>query len=85
MPALVALLEKKGLEDGIRVTTRFKDLAGESYESQWTLNPLLFDGAPIETSRGMDDLMKAVEKIPEASTGLDGRETSGEGGGNGPT
>jgi hypothetical protein len=85
MPAILSLLKEKGLEDGIRVTTRYKDLASESYESEWTLNPLLFDGAPIETSRGMDDLVKAVEKIPEGSSRLGGRarETGGKGGGNG--
>jgi hypothetical protein len=52
MPALLSLLNEKGLEDGIRVITTYKDLASESYESEWTLNPLLFDGAPIEASRG---------------------------------
>ena len=85
MPALLSLLNEKGLEDGIRVTTTYKDLASESYESEWTLNPLLFDGAPIEASRGMDDLVKAVEKIPEESSKLDGRGrgTGGEGDGNG--
>ena len=78
MPALVSLFKEKGLEDGIKVTSRYKDLADESYESEWTLNPLLFDGAPIEASRGMDDLVKAVERIPEEPGGRDGR------GGNGP-
>ena len=86
MPALLSLLDEKGLDDGIRVITTYKDLASESYESEWTLNPLLFDGAPIEASRGMDDLVKALEKIPEESSRLDGRgrETGGEEGGNGP-
>jgi hypothetical protein len=85
MPALLSLLDEKGLDDGIRVITSYKDLASESYESEWTLNPLLFDGAPIEASRGMDDLVKALEKIPEESSRLDGRgrQTGGEEGGNG--
>ena len=85
MPALLSLLNEKGLEDGIRVATTYKDLASESYESEWTLNPLLFDGAPVEASPGMDDLVKAVEKIPEESSRLDGRgrETGTEEGGNG--
>jgi hypothetical protein len=85
MPALLSLLNEKGLEDGIRVTTTYKDLASESYESEWTLNPLLFDGAPVEASPGMDDLVKAVEKIPEESSRLGGleRETGTEEGGNG--
>ncbi|MDP9411886.1 MAG: hypothetical protein M3P70_15610, partial [Actinomycetota bacterium] len=52
------------LNDGIRVTTSYEDLAGETYESEWTLNPLLFEGAPMEASLGMNDLVTAVEKIP---------------------
>jgi hypothetical protein len=78
MPALVSLLKGRDLEDGIKVTTRYKDLADESYESEWTLNPLLFDGTPMEPSRGMDDLVKAVEKIPEKPDARD-RETRGYG------
>ncbi len=44
MPDLAAHLREKGLEAGIGVTTRYKDLAEERYESEWTLNPLLFFG-----------------------------------------
>jgi hypothetical protein len=54
------------LEDGLQVTTRYKDLAGESYESEWTLDPLLFEGSVIETSKGMNDLVGAVDHIAEA-------------------
>ncbi len=46
------------------MTTRYKDLAGESYETKWTLNPLLLVGSEIENSRDMNDLVSAVEKIP---------------------
>ena len=68
------------------MTTKYKDLAGESYESEWTLNPVLFENTPIETSQGMSDLVKAVEKIPRDLTGGDGhsREAGGEGGSSGP-
>lgn len=85
MPSLVTRLKERGLADGIEVTTKYKDLAGESYETQWTLNPLLFEGAPLEPSRGMDDLVEAVEKIPTDLTRRDGRrrEVSGEGDNNG--
>ena len=63
MPDLAPFLREKGLEAGIGVTTSYKDLAGERYESEWTLNPLLFLGSGIETSRGMNDLVGAVEKL----------------------
>ena len=45
------------------MTTRYKDLAGESYESEWKLDPLLFEGGQVENHRGMNDLVEAVEKI----------------------
>ena len=63
MPSLVPLLKEKGLEDGILVTTRYKDLAEESYETEWKIHPLLYEGAPIENSKDMNDLVNAVEKI----------------------
>ena len=65
LASLIRLFKEKGLNEGIRVKTRYEDLAGESYESEWTLNPLLFAGAPMEASLGMTDLVRAVEKIPE--------------------
>jgi hypothetical protein len=63
LPDLASMLREKGIEDGIRVKTSYKDLAGESYESEWTLNPLLFEGSGIENSRSMTDLVDVVEKI----------------------
>ncbi len=72
LASLIPLLEEKGLNNGIQVTTTYEDLAGETYESEWTLNPLLFEGAPMEASLGINDLVTAVEKIPE-DAGRDGR------------
>ena len=65
MPSLASLLKEKGLKDGIAVTTRYKDLAEETYQTQWRLNPLLYEGARIQDSKGMNDLVNAVEKISE--------------------
>jgi hypothetical protein len=78
MPDLASMLREKGLEDGIRVRTRYKDLAGEFYETEWTLNPLLFEGCGLENSRDMDDLVDAVRQISRgdmAQDGHPGRET----------
>lgn len=66
MPDLAPVLRKRGLEDGIKVTTSYKDLAGRSYESAWTLDPLLFEVGRIQTQKGMNDLVAAVEEIPPA-------------------
>ena len=73
IPELAPLLREKGLGDGIRVTTRYKDLAGESYESAWTLDPLLFEDSGIENSKGMNDLVNAVERLPERTEHPNGR------------
>jgi hypothetical protein len=73
LSSLAPLLRKRGLEDGIRVKTSYKDLAGESYESEWTIDPLLFGDARIEQAKDMNDLVNAVERIPEEIARQDGR------------
>ena len=80
MPSLAPLLKEKGLEDGIAVTTRYKDLAEESYRTEWKLNPLLYEGARIKDSKGMNELVNAVEKISEDVDGYNRhqRATSSE-------
>ncbi len=65
LPDLAPVLRERGLEGGIKVTTRYKDLAGESYETDWTLDPLLFEDSGIENQKGMNDLVDAVERLPE--------------------
>ena len=50
---LVPLLREMGLQGGITVTSRYESLTGESYETSWTINPLLLPGdlyAPQQTS-----------------------------------
>ena len=82
MPSLTPLLKEKGLEDRISVTTRYKDLAEESYETEWKIHPLLYEGAPILPSKGINDLVDAVEKISDDIDGRNGRQgatTSEEG------
>ena len=50
---LVPLLREMGLYEGITVTSFYESLTGESYETPWTINPLLIPGnlyAPRGTS-----------------------------------
>jgi hypothetical protein len=42
LDSLLPLLEEKVLQEGVAVTVRYKDLAGETCESQWTLNPYVY-------------------------------------------
>ncbi len=80
LPSLAPLLIEKGLEDGVRVTVRYKDLAEERYESAWDLNPLLLEGGRIEDREGMNDLVDAVERISGSlgALGGNGRTTGGD-------
>ncbi len=80
LPDLAPVLRERGLEDGIRVTTSYKDLAGESYETEWTLDPLLFEGSGIGSSKSMTELVDAVEKISGSSNneGRRGRPNGNE-------
>ena len=42
LDSLLPFLESKDLQNGIHVTVRYKDLSGDSYHSQWRLNPFLY-------------------------------------------
>ncbi len=63
---LLPLLRKKGLEGGIMVTTHYKDLSGESYSTNWNLNPFIYAHGRYVQHRGMDDLVSTVAELKEA-------------------
>jgi len=63
LESLLPFLEQKGLERGIRVTTRYKGLDGESYETSWNLNPFIYRDGRFTRRSSMGDLVKAVEKL----------------------
>jgi hypothetical protein len=42
LDSLLPFLQSKDLQNGIHVTVRYKDLTGDSYPSQWRLNPFLY-------------------------------------------
>ncbi len=61
---LVPVLRERGLEEGIAVTVRYRDLAEETYENEWTLNPLRYEDEHLVGGyKGMDALVEVVEKI----------------------
>jgi hypothetical protein len=61
---LLSLLREKRLDEGITVTVKYRDLAGESYEDRWTINPLHYEGEPLVGKyKGINDLVEVVEKI----------------------
>ena len=56
-------LRRRGLDEGIVVTTSYKSLGGTPYTSTWRINPLLFEGYRDSPHKGMEDLVEAVEKL----------------------
>jgi hypothetical protein len=61
---LVPVLREKGLEEGIMVRVRYRDLAGGDYTEEWTINPLLYEGETLVGGyKGVNELVEVVEKI----------------------
>ncbi len=91
LDSLLPLLEEKGLAGGIMVTTRYKDLAGESYETAWNLKPTIYRDGRYVQSKGIQDVARSlealVERVEELSRGPkplpDDREKSGSAVGDG--
>jgi len=69
LDSLLPFLESKNLHNGIHVTVRYKDLTGDSYQSQWRLNPFLYKDTRLVRRKGMVDLVNAVERMARSRDG----------------
>jgi hypothetical protein len=69
LDSLLPFLESKGLQNGIHVIARYRDLSGASYQSQWRLNPFLYKDTRLVRRKGMGDLVNAVEKLTQSKDG----------------
>jgi hypothetical protein len=58
---VVANLRAKGLTQGITITSYYEDRQGESYETEWTINPLLLEGSGYSEYKGYEDEVQAQE------------------------
>jgi hypothetical protein len=58
---VVQNLRAKGLMEGITITSRYEDRNGESYETGWTINPLLLEGSGYSEYKGYEDEVQALE------------------------
>ena len=65
LESLLPHLRKKGIEGAISVTTRYKDLAGYSYETEWQLNPFIYEHRRYVQHRDIGDLVDVVERAVE--------------------
>jgi hypothetical protein len=58
---VVQSLRDKGLTKGITITSKYEDRNGESYETEWTINPLLLEGSGYSDYKGYEDQVQALE------------------------
>jgi hypothetical protein len=58
---VVQNLRDKGLTEGITITSKYEDRQGESYETEWTINPLLLEGSGYSEYKGFEDQVQALE------------------------
>ena len=58
---VVHTLREQGLKEGITITSKYKDLQGESYQTEWTINPLLLEGSGYSEYKGYEDEVQALE------------------------
>ena len=77
----MASLREKGLDEGISVTVKYRDLTGESYEPRWTINPLLYEGNRHVPREGLGDVVSALDTLSEALSREAVAPTAADGGG----
>ena len=58
---VVQNLRAKGLTQGITITTKYEGRNGETYETEWTINPLLLEGSGYSEYKGYEDEVQALE------------------------
>jgi hypothetical protein len=69
LDSLLPYLRENGLEEGFWVRTSYKDLAGYSYETEWHLNPFLYEHGRYITHRSLGDLLDVIEHALQKLTG----------------
>jgi len=74
---VVKNLREKDLTEGITITSHYEDRNGESYQTEWTINPLLLEGSGYSDYKGYEDEVQALqdqalalEKISQDIEGL---------------
>ena len=58
---VVENLRAKGITEGITITSYYEDRNGESYETEWTINPLLLEGSGYSDYKGYEDEVQALQ------------------------
>lgn len=63
LDSLVPLFREKGITGGITVTTRYKDLAGKSYETRWNLNPTIYKDHRYVQRQSIESLVQRMDRM----------------------
>ncbi len=63
MPTLAPFLREQGLDNGVTITSRYQSLTGESYESVWTVNPLLVANRISTPEKTLKHVVESLDKI----------------------
>ena len=58
---VVQNLRDKGLTQGVTITSKYQGRNGDSYETEWTINPLLLEGSGYSEYKGYEDEVQALE------------------------
>lgn len=65
MHSLEETLRDEGLNNGIRVYTQYEGMGGDTYHSDYGINPLLYQGIRNANRMDMDDLVQLLdERLP---------------------
>jgi hypothetical protein len=64
---VVQTLRDQGLTQGISITSRYRDMQGETYKTEWTINPLLLEGSGYSDYKGYEDEVQALEDEARAT------------------
>jgi hypothetical protein len=78
---LASSLREKGHKRGILVKVRYEDLAGEVYETEWRINPLIYENdrhVPPQNRQTLEALLSASTRVSENQPKGDGEGASGE-------
>jgi hypothetical protein len=58
---VVQNLRERGLTQGITITSKYEGRNGDTYETEWTINPLLLEGSGYSEYKGYEDEVQALE------------------------
>jgi hypothetical protein len=61
--SLIPLLREHGLENGIKITSKYESLGGDYEETLWTINPIREAAFSFGREKDIKDIVKALENL----------------------